>query len=63
MDLLYEAHSESFHRTSKLIGCRFYQYSALERVPDKTYEKNFEYLRSWTAKRDAYLRKLFGITA
>lgn len=63
MDLLYEAHSESFLRTSKLIGCRFYAYSSLEREPDKTYEKNFEYLRDWIAKRDAYLRKLFAVTS
>jgi len=62
MDLLYESYSASFLRTSKLIGCRFYQYSALERVPDNTYEKNFEYLRSWMAKRDAYLKKLFAVT-
>ncbi len=61
IDLLSDGYMESFLRTSKIAGCKFYAYSALEREPEKTYDGNLEYLRKWLRERDAWLRKTWGI--
>ncbi len=61
LDRTLAACRDSFERTSKLAGCRFYQYTLLERIPDKTYEKNLSFLREWLRARDHWLRGSFGL--
>ena len=61
IDILADAYRPSFERTSKIAGCKFYRYSALEREPEKNYDGNLEYLRKWLRLRDEWLRGTWGI--
>lgn len=39
-----------------------HNYSELMRIPDKTYEENVKYLRSWLERRNTWLLKTWGLS-
>ena len=63
MDKTIEANELSFNRNYKEAGWKIdIAYNTFERLPDKTYEENVQYLRTWLEERNEWLLKNWNLT-
>lgn len=63
IDVLLAQYGESFLRNYEEAGWEVdFKYSNLERDPDKTFEENVEYMRSWLQKRLEWMNDELGVT-
>ena len=63
IDNVLEAYGSSFERNYTDAGWQIDRvYSTLERVPDKTYLENVEYLRNWLKQRNSWLIKEWNLS-
>ncbi len=64
MDTVLETYGDSFARNYDEAGWKVdIVYSSLERIPDKTYEQNVAYLRTWLRERNEWMLKNWGLTS
>ena len=63
IDTVTAENSASFARNYKEAGWKMdIVYSTLERIPEKTYEGNLNYLRTWLKERNEWLLTNWGLT-
>ena len=63
IDVLLAKYGHSFLKNYDETNWRIYQrYSNLERIPDKTFSENVDYMRSWLEKRHEWINNELGIT-
>lgn len=63
IDVLLTRYGESFSKNYSDTNWKVDQKtSELERIPDKTFEKNVEYMRNWLEKRHEWLNDELGVT-
>ena len=63
IDVLLTRYGESFSKNYSDTNWKVDQKtSELERIPDKTFEKNVEYMRNWLEKRHGWLNDELGVT-
>ncbi len=63
MDEVTASYGASFARNYKEAGWKIDKvYSELERIPEKTYEGNLDYLRTWLRERNEWLLTEWGLT-
>lgn len=62
MDTVLDTYGDSFARNYDEAGWKVdVVYSSLERIPDKTYEQNVAYLRTWLRERNEWMLKNWGL--
>lgn len=62
MDTVLDTYGDSFARNYDEAGWKVdVVYSSLERIPDKTYEQNVAYLRTWLKERNEWMLKNWGL--
>ena len=62
MDTVLDTYGDSFARNYDEAGWKVdVEYSNLERIPDKTYEQNVAYLRTWLKERNEWMLKNWGL--
>lgn len=63
IDVLLTRYGESFSKNYSDTNWRVDQKTSdLERIPDKTFEENVDYLRSWLEKRHEWINDELGVT-
>lgn len=63
IDRLVSRYGASFTANYDLAGWRLDKaYSDLDRIPDKTFAANVEYLRTWLIRRNEWLKNYWGIS-